>query len=193
MQGHQHNMLTQHYLSFLVKFLGDNIFAMLQSPSDVSRKLQSSMTILHQSCWQEKFVGFWQINELIHHPWQYLFTKNYHCDIKYHMTLNILNTHKFHVILPSTNRNTQIWSALLPPYSVPFCKWTQQKEGGGSLHRPKSYVFERGCYDWLGIKISKTHRNHQGQVAYSILIILIMEGNVQFYLNQVQFSELVCF
>ena len=67
------------------------------------------------------------------------------------------------------------------------------KGGGGSLHRPKSYVFERGCYDWLGIKISKTHRNHQGQVAYSILIILIMEGNVQFYLNQVQFSELVCF
>ena len=47
------------------------------------------------SCRQEK-IGFWPMDEIIYHPWQYLFTyhkkchlKTYHSYIKYHMTVNI--------------------------------------------------------------------------------------------------------
>ena len=80
--------------------LGDYRFTMLQLLSFI--KWQFTPYFNHQrqyiitSCWQEK-VGFWPMNELIHHPWQYLFTyseevsyESYHSDIKYHMTLTII-------------------------------------------------------------------------------------------------------
>ena len=51
--------------------------------SDFSHPWQYIIT----SCWQEK-VGFWPMDKLIHHPWQYEFTySQVLSDIKYHMTV----------------------------------------------------------------------------------------------------------
>ena len=62
-------MLTQHYLSFFEKNMGDYIFTVLQLLSitnDFSSKFQSSMQSFITSCRQEK-VAFWPMDELNHH------------------------------------------------------------------------------------------------------------------------------
>ena len=101
-------MLTQHYLSFLVIFIsflflgGGGGVIDLQCCnychlwSDFSSKFKSSMTILHHKLLTKK-VGFWPINELIHHHdnicsliHKKCHPKSYHNDIKWHMTLNII-------------------------------------------------------------------------------------------------------
>ena len=69
-------MLTQHYLSFFVKFLGDYRITMLQLMS-FTKSFSIQISNIHdnfssQVVGKEK-VGYWPMDELIHHPWQYLF------------------------------------------------------------------------------------------------------------------------
>ena len=100
-------MSTQHYLSLLVKKIGAlRCTSMVLQLWSVPKWFSIQVSIIRDenfitSCWQEK-VRCWWMDELIHHPWQYLLTCSqvvhkkchpirYHSDTKCHMTLIIFN------------------------------------------------------------------------------------------------------
>ena len=70
-------MLSKHYLLFLVIFLEDYRFTVLQLQS-LTKWNFIQISIIHDNISSQVAdkgkVGYWPMDELIHHPWQYLST-----------------------------------------------------------------------------------------------------------------------
>ena len=115
-------MLTQHYLSFLVIFLGDNRFIVLQLLSLtkwIFIQIQSSMTIFHHKLLTRE--GRVLANRWTHAASMTIFVNLFIRSVIYKVTIVTINTiwHIiFSVVFVTRNRKITIGSHLLSPWMV---------------------------------------------------------------------------